>query len=372
MALMLAGKRKIRYLGGAFKYPCRFVDNEITAETASFNPCRPDQKQPCRYRIRIVNPSTTTGDSTDMRLPSLRNLQVFETAARHQSFREAADALFLTHGAVGKQIKALETELGVELFARIGRRVVLTSHGRRLLIAMSEALERISETVGELQQESRHPADRLPVTVVPSFATRWLLPRLADFHERHPEVTVELVPTVATLDLSAKHIPLGIRMGQGSWSGLEAERLTTEELFPVAAPDGIEGFASLPGSVRDMLRYPLLNPYDEWERWFKRAGIKTPVSARGPTYQDASQLLRAAEERKGVALGRRWLAMDAIREGRLVRLQGPAMPTAHAYFLVRPKAHPFPAAAQAFVAWIRHQILQCQIDFPESGSSSSS
>ncbi len=204
-----------------------------------------------------------------MRLPSLRNLQVFEAAARHQSFREAADALFLTHGAVGKQIKALETELGVELFARIGRRVVLTSHGRRLLIAMSEALERISETVGELQQESRHPADRLPVTVVPSFATRWLLPRLKDFHERHPEVTVELVPTVATLDLSAKHIPLGIRMGQGSWSGLEAERLTTEELFPVAAPDGIEGFATLPGSVHDMLSYPLLNPYDEWERWFK-------------------------------------------------------------------------------------------------------
>ncbi|WP_186267477.1 LysR substrate-binding domain-containing protein [Burkholderia gladioli] len=302
----------------------------------------------------------------------MRNLQVFEAAARHQSFREAADALFLTHGAVGKQIKALETELGVELFARIGRRVVLTSHGRRLLIAMSEALERISETVSELQQESRHPADRLPVTVVPSFATRWLLPRLKDFHERHPEVTVELVPTVATLDLSAKHIPLGIRMGQGSWSGLEAERLTTEELFPVAAPDGIEGFATLPGSVHDMLSYTLLNPYDEWERWFKRAGIKTPVCARGPTYQDASQLLRAAEERKGVALGRRWLAMDAIREGRLVRLQGPAMPTTHAYFLVRPKAHPLPAAAQAFVSWIRHQILQCQVEFPESESSSSS
>ncbi|MFM0047365.1 LysR substrate-binding domain-containing protein [Paraburkholderia sediminicola] len=299
-----------------------------------------------------------------MRLPSLRNLQVFESAARHRSFREAADAMFLTHGAVGKQIKALEAELGVELFARVGRRVVLTQYGQRLLITMSDTLQRISETVGELRRESRRPTSRLPVTVVPSFATRWLGPRLDDFLERHPEIAVELIPTVATLDLLGKHIPLGIRMGAGKWDGLEAERLATEVLFPVAAARGVEGFDALPASARQMLRYPLLNPYDEWEHWFKRAGVRAPFTASGATYEDSLQLLRAVEERKGIALGRKWLVMDAIKEGRLARMPGPMIRTTNAYYLVYPKAYPLPAAAQVFVSWIREQIQLCHADIP--------
>ncbi|WDD91543.1 LysR substrate-binding domain-containing protein [Burkholderia sp. FERM BP-3421] len=294
-----------------------------------------------------------------MRLPSLRNLQVFEAAARHQSFREAANSLFLTHGAVGRQVKALEAELGVELFARVGRRVVLTPHGHRLQLAMSSALKLITDTSNELRREAKQSASRLPVTVVPSFATRWLAERLPDFHEQHPEITVELIPTIVPLDLSAKQIPLGIRMGYGNWDGLEAERLAIEYLFPVVAASGVEGFENLPESAQDMLRYPLLNPYDEWERWFKRCGVIAPPMAGGMTYEDSSLLLRAVEERKGIALGRKWLVAGARRDGRLIRLPGPTIRANRDYYLVYPKGAPLPAAARVFVAWLQQEIARC-------------
>lgn len=291
-----------------------------------------------------------------MRLPSLRNLQVFEAAARHQNFREAADSLFLTHGAVVRQVKALEAELGVELFARVGRRVVLTQHGQRLQIAMSNALKLITETTNELRWESTPSTNHLAVTVVPSFASRWLAARLCDFHARHPEVTVELIPTIAPLDLVAKQIPLGIRMGSGNWNGLEAERLAAEALFPVASAGGVEGFDELPASVRDMQHYPLLNPYDEWERWFKRAGVMTPPAVSGMTYEDSTLLLRAVEERKGIALGRKWLVTDSIKDGKLVRLPGPSIPVNRDYYLVRPRSTPLTPAMRCFMSWIREQI----------------
>lgn len=294
-----------------------------------------------------------------MRLPSLRNLQVFESAARHKSFREAADAMFLTHSAVGKQIKALEVDLGVELFVRVGRRVVLTQHGERLLSTMSDALQQISATIDELRSESLHPTNRLPITVVPSFAARWLSPRLGDFHARHPEIIVELIPTIATLDLSAKQIPLGIRMGAGNWDGLEAERLAREVLIPVVAADGVEGFDALPISVHDVIRYPLLNPYDEWEQWFKCAAVKGQPVTTGTTYEDSLMLLRAVEERRGIALGRKWLVMDAIKNGRLVRIPGPTIKTKAAYYLVYPKAVPIRADVKLFVSWIKEQVQYC-------------
>ncbi|MCX4161856.1 MULTISPECIES: LysR substrate-binding domain-containing protein [Paraburkholderia] len=290
-----------------------------------------------------------------MRLPSLRNLQVFEAAARYQSFREAAQSLFLTHGAVTRQVKALEEEMGIKLFARVGRRVVLTQHGQRLQLAMSGALQLISDAVNELRQETRPSPGRLRVTVVPSFANRWLMARIADFHAHHPSITVELVVTIAALDLSEKQIPLGIRTGNGKWDGLAAEKLATETLFPVISSAGVEGYDDLPSCPNDMLRYPLLNPYDEWERWFKRAGVNPASALHGTTYEDSSLLLRAVEERKGIALGRNWLVSDAIRDGVLRRLPGPAIQARLDYYVVYPTSYPLSDIARAFITWLHAQ-----------------
>lgn len=291
-----------------------------------------------------------------MSLPSLRNLQVFEAAARHESFRAAADALFLTHGAVSRQVRALEAELGVALFLRVGQRVVLTAEGRRLQAAVAEGLARMADAVESLRADRRRTPHRLTVTMLPSFATRWLLPRLPRFRELHPGVQVEVVATVTPLDLAREDIELGIRYGNGRWAGMVAERLATEQLFPVASARGVMGRARLPGSARELLDYPLVNADEEWERWFRRAGVLGRPRQPGPSFSDSGVILQAAETGHGVALGRSLLVADALAAGSLVRLPGPAIRARRAYFLIHPAGRSLSPAAQAFASWLRQAI----------------
>jgi len=293
-----------------------------------------------------------------MPIPSLRNLQVFEAAARHESFRAAADALFLTHGAVGRQVRALEVELGVTLFARVGRRVVLTPQGRQLQVAVTDALKLITDSTSILRREATESSRCLPITVLPSFATRWLTPRLSDFEARYPDIELEVIATIAPLDLAAKRISLGIRNGAGKWEGLSAERLAEESLFPVAAAHGIDGFAALPHSAHELLHYPLLNPYDPWDEWFRRAGVVAAAPRAGATYEDALLLLQAVEEGKGVALGRKRLVEDALRAGTLVRLPGPSIPSRRDYYVVYPEGQPLTEPARVFVTWLHEQMRE--------------
>ena len=250
-----------------------------------------------------------------MALPSLRNLQVFEVAARHPTLRAAADALFLTHGAVSRQIRALEAELGVALFTRTRQGMVLTPQGHRLQAIVAEALKLMHDATATIGHQARSSSTRLVVTVLPSFASRWLLPRLSDFRSRHPDITVELISAMAPLDLTEKQIDLGVRNGEGSWAGVTSERLAQEKLFPVAAKGGILGHGKLPRSAQELLEYPLLNPYDDWQRWFARAGVTTRAPLAGKTFDDATLLLQAAEAGMGVALGRKWLVADAPDKG---------------------------------------------------------
>ena len=291
-----------------------------------------------------------------MALPSLRNLQVFEVAARHPTLRAAADALFLTHGAVSRQIRALEAELGVALFTRTRQGMVLTPQGQRLQASVAQALKLMSDATVTLGKEARSSSARLVVTVLPSFATRWLMPRLPDFHARHPDIAVELISAMAPLDLTAKKIDLGIRNGEGNWAGLASERLAQEKLFPVAASQGIAGHDRLPRSAAKLLEYPLLNPYDDWQRWFARAGVTTRAPLTGKTFDDATLLLQAAEAGMGVALGRKWLVADALDKGILVRLPGPMIASHRSYYLVHPDNRPLSPHAEAFAVWIRGRM----------------
>jgi LysR family transcriptional regulator, glycine cleavage system transcriptional activator len=293
-----------------------------------------------------------------MALPSLRNLQVFEVAARHPTLRAAADALFLTHGAVSRQIRALEAELGVALFTRTRQGMVLTPQGQRLQASVAEALKLMSDATVTLGQEARSSSARLVVTALPSFATRWLLPRLPDFHARHPDIAVELISAMAPLDLTEKKIDLGIRNGEGTWAGLASERLAAEKLFPVAARQGIAGHDGLPRSAQELLEYPLLNPYDDWQRWFSRAGVTARLPFAGETFNDATLLLQAAEAGMGVALGRKWLVADALDKGILVRLPGPMIASHRSYYLIYPDNRPLSPHAEAFAAWIRQRMSE--------------
>ncbi|SDT35344.1 LysR substrate-binding domain-containing protein [Bradyrhizobium canariense] len=291
-----------------------------------------------------------------MALPSLRNLQVFEVAARHPTLRAAADALFLTHGAVSRQIRALEAELGVALFTRTKRGMVLTPQGQQLQATVAEALKLMSDAAVTLGRDATNSSARLTVTVLPSFATRWLLPRLSDFQSRHPDIAVELISVMAPLDLTKKKIHLGIRNGEGKWAGVTSERLAQEKLFPVAAKNGIVGYDRLPHSAQELLEYPLLNPYDDWQRWFGRAGVTARLPLAGKTFDDANLLLQAAEAGEGVALGRKWLVADALDKGTLVRLSGPMITSLRSYYLIYPENQPLSPHAEAFAIWIRERM----------------
>lgn len=284
--------------------------------------------------------------------PSLRNLQVFEAAARFQNFRQAAEALYLTPGAVSRQVRALEAELGVALFERVGRQVLLTEGGHRLYEAVAQGMQIMFDAAAALHRDAAGGRAHVVVTVLPSFASRWLVPRLQGFYDRHPNISVELVATIAPIDLSESSIDLGIRYGRGPWPGVTARRLAREYLFPVAAAAGIKGHRRLPQSAADILRYPRLNPYEHWGAWQRRAGILTAPAQAGPSYDDTGLMLQAAEAGQGVAIGRSWLVQDAINEGRLLRLPGPRMVAPRAYFLVQPQGRAMSPAAQAFATWI--------------------
>ena len=291
-----------------------------------------------------------------MALPSLRNLQVFEVAARHSTLRAAAEALFLTHGAVSRQIRILEAELGVTLFTRTKQGIALTPQGLRLQAAVADALKLMTDATEKIGGNAQKRTTRLVVTALQSLATRWLLPRLPDFQAVHPDVDVQLISIMAPLNLAEKEIDLGVRNGDGQWDGLVSELLAQEMLFPVMARGGVAGRSTVPQSAQDLLDYPLLNPYDDWQRWFHAAGVTGGPSGVGKTLSDAHQLLQAVEGGKGIALGRQWLVADALASGALVRLPGPAITRSRSYYLVYPEGRPLSPAANAFAAWLRKMM----------------
>ena len=251
-------------------------------------------------------------------LPALNALKAFEAAARHESFSRAADELFVTHGAVSHQIRALEAELGVALFARDGKRVRLTDTGRRYASQVRDALAQLAQATQTIRAGDRER--RLVVSMLSSFAARWVTPRIGRFIEAHPQWDVELQSTNQLTDFARDDVDVVIRFGRGPYPGLHTELLLDEIFFPACSPAFNGG--KLPTDPRELARLPLLRSEDElWRPWFNAAGLADlPEPKRGVLYQDSSNLLQAAIDGQGIALVRRSLAMHEITLGRLVRL----------------------------------------------------
>ena len=168
------------------------------------------------------------------RLPSLNAMRAFEAAARHLSFSRAADELHVTKAAVSHQVKALEEELGLPLFRRLNRALMLTDAGQTLYPAVSEALGIMGTAVARLKRQDE--AGGLTVTMLDSFAAIWLVPRLGRFRTLHPEIDVRISTSDDSVDFAQSDVDLAIRYGAGRWPGVHAERIMTEEIFPVCAP----------------------------------------------------------------------------------------------------------------------------------------
>ena len=292
-------------------------------------------------------------------LPALNALRAFEAAARHESFSRAADELFVTHGAVSHQIRALETELAVSLFARDGKRVRLTDRGRQYAAEVRAALLALAESTRRIRSGDRDR--RLIVSMLSSFSARWLTPRVGRFIEKHPEVDLELLSTNALTDFTRDDVDVAIRFGYGKYAGLHAEELLDEVFFPACSPSFKGG--ELPRVPRDLEKMPLLRSDDElWRPWFDAAGLTdVPEPKRGVLYEDSSNLLQAAIDGQGIALVRRSLAMQEILAGRLVRLFNIDGPSPWKYYFVCPHALLQTQRVQAFREWVFTEAEQFRL-----------
>ncbi len=218
-------------------------------------------------------------------LPPLETFRFFEAAARHLNFTHAAGEMHVTHGAVSQRIKRLEEDLGTPLFRRSGRGMLLTDEGRRLLERVRAAIGEITEGVEAIRSSNR---DRiLTVSMVPGFATYWLLPRLAEFIERHPDIEVNIRPTLSLTDFTRDDVDMAVRFGPGAWPGLISIKLYDEELVPVCSPAFRR--RRLPRAPGDLLKMPLLHDERQpWSIWFKAVGLD---------YRDARQRQRYGDQR---------------------------------------------------------------------------
>lgn len=270
-------------------------------------------------------------------LPPLQTLRAFDAAARHLNYTRAAEELSLTHGAISQHIARLEQELGgVRLFVRDGQRMLLTEAGQSLVMEVRDGLQRLADAFNHarLRPRSRRALRTLTVSVLPSLAVHWLVPRLAGFQTSHPQVDVAIRPsaTLAALD-GQDGIDLAIRYGSGHWPGLHARSLMASWVFPVCSP-ALLAQTSL-SSRMDLLHMTLLrSPRQKWTPWFRAAGIDCAEPRQGPSYDDAGLLLQAAVAGQGVALARSVLAADDLAAGRLVRLCDIAVQDDYSWFVV--------------------------------------
>jgi LysR family glycine cleavage system transcriptional activator len=284
------------------------------------------------------------------RLPPLNALRVFEVAARHLSFTRAAGELHVTQAAVSQQVKGLEAELGCALFRRAGRVLLLTDDGQELALAVREGLGRLAAGVERVRR--RESAGPLTVTMMPSFAAKWLVPRLGQFLALHPEIELKVHTSNAVVDLRRGEADVAIRHGNGNYPGLAVSLLATEEVFPVCSPRLLEGPRAL-RTPADLRRHVLLRDQGvDWAPWLVAAGVEGADAARGPVFLDSHLALQAAIDGQGVALGRTLIVADDLAAGRLVRPFAVAAPFPHAYWFVCTPELARTPKVQAFRAWL--------------------
>jgi len=293
---------------------------------------------------------------TRRRLPPLNALRAFEAAARHLNFSRAADELSVTPGAVSQQIQNLEDYVGVSLFKRTPKGLLLTDAAQTALPALRDAFDRLAEASSLLT--AAVDGRRLTLTAPPSFAAKWLVPRLKRFEEVYPQVDVWLSADMDIVDFAAGEIDLAIRYGAGRYPGLELQRLLTETVLLVASPALIaeNPLAGLEDLAHHILLHDGSPDADEscpdWSMWLAARGVKGVDGTRGPRLNQSSLVIEAAAGGRGVALAKRTLAQDDLDAGRLVAPLQIATAVDFAYYLVHPKAKGRLPQVKAFVTWI--------------------
>jgi LysR family transcriptional regulator, glycine cleavage system transcriptional activator len=297
------------------------------------------------------------------RLPPMQALRAFEAAARERSLTRAAESLSLTHGAVSHQIKALEADLGVRLVERAGRGIRLTDAGERFAARVRVAFAELTAAVRDAHERAN--PRRLRVSTTPSFASRWLLPRIGSFVAAHPEFDLDVSANSAYVDFQREDVDVAIRHGLGHWPGIESEFLHDDTFFPVASPWLAGG--RLPSRPEELARFTLLRAEGEpWRPWFDAAGLAWPEPERGPSFSDSSHLMQAAADGQGIALARSSLLGNDLRNGVLVRLFDIEVPSPRGYYLVYPPRNADAPKIAALRAWLREEFARDDREIPRT------
>lgn len=288
-------------------------------------------------------------------LPSIGALVAFESAARHLSFSRAAAELHLTQSAISRQVRELETRLGLPLFERINQRVFLTDAGEAYRLEVSRILAGLA-TATERTMASAGGAEVLNLAVLPTFAARWLVPRLPKFLSGHPQATVNFVVRNEPFSFLDTPLDAAIHFGEPTWPGAISEFLCIEEVYPVASPLIRERFSL--GDAAAIAQAPLLHQSSRptaWADWFAAEGLPTVGAHRGSRFDQFSMIAEAAVAGLGVALMPRFMIEAELSSGRLALLTERPLDAGKAYWFVYPEARVRSRLVRSFGNWLKDE-----------------
>lgn len=290
------------------------------------------------------------------KLPPLKSLRAFEATARHLSFSKAAGELSVTPAAVSQQVRRLEDWLSVLLFRRLTREIRLTDAGQKALPLVTEGFDKLAEGVRRLTDDDE--TGILTVSVAPTFAAKWLVPRLAHFNERHPDLNVRVDASLGLVDFERDDVHVGIRLGAGGYAGMRTDKLIDENVIPAFCPSLLEG--PHPLTTPENLKHHRLIHVDwgdirnapTWEAWFKFAGVDGGDPRRGDTYSFENLAISAAIAGAGVVLVSTIAVADDLAFGRLVAPFEITMPSHSAFWVVTPERMAERPKIAAFRGWL--------------------
>ena len=297
------------------------------------------------------------------RIYPLNALRAFEVSARNLSFVKAAEELYVTPAAISHQVKRLETYLGVQLFRRLPRGLLLAEPGQVLLSELREVFLRLDKAMERVLQSDSRGA--LTISVAPMFAVKWLVPRMQRFDALYPDIDVRMSSSLGVIDFQRDAFDAAVRLGHGQYPGLEAVKLFDESVTPMCSPRLLEGPDTLQSP--DDLRHHVLLHDDSmafepatpnWNTWLDAVGAKRVDASRGPHFSQPDHALQAAIDGAGVVLGWRYLAADDLAAGRLVQPIDLIVPLGSAFYLVYPKAYTDRQKVMVFRDWLIEETGQ--------------
>ncbi len=299
---------------------------------------------------------------TRQRYP-LNGLRTFEAAARHLSFVKAAEELHVTPAAVSHQIKGLEEFLGVRLFRRLTRGLLLTEAGQSALPQLKDGFDRLDGAIELLRKNDRGGA--LTISVGPAFASKWLVPRLEQFGVSHPEIDLRISSSLAVVDFRRESFDAAIRFGGGRYPDLTSIELFEEWVAPMCSQRLVEGDRSL-RAPEDLKNYILLHDDSigfeptapTWKSWLEAAGVEGIDPRRGPRFSHPDHALQAAIDGAGVVLGWRCLAASDLAAGRLIEPLELALPMGLGFHFVCPPSNSKHSNVDIFRDWLLDEIGQ--------------